>query len=53
MIRRLKAWLKRPENSTAKLAYLLGYKSGSTISNWISRNKIPEFVKPRLKEVLK
>lgn len=53
MLTQLKRWLNKPNNSNTKLAYLLGYKSGSTISNWITRKSIPEYIKPLLKEILK
>ena len=53
MLSKLKKWLKRPDNSTVKLAYLLGYSSGSTVSNWISRQRVPRHVQKRLKEILK
>jgi len=53
MLKELKAWLKRPGNTHAKLAYLLNYSSGATISNWISRKSIPVYVQPRLKKILK
>jgi hypothetical protein len=53
MLRELKRWLKRPGNSNAKLAYLMGYKSGSTIANWVSRKSIPNHVLPQLKRIIK
>lgn len=53
MLKRLKKWLSRPGNSNAKLAYLLNRKSGSTISNWLTRKSIPEYIIPQLKEALK
>lgn len=52
MLRKLRHWLKQDGNSCAKLAYLLNYKSGTTISNWVTRKSIPDYVKPRLKEIL-
>lgn len=52
MINQLKKWLNKPENSTAKLAYLLGYKSGSTISNWIARDSIPGHKTKELTRIL-
>lgn len=53
MLKKLKAWLKKPGNSKSKLAYLLGYKSSSTITNWLSRKSIPEYMTPQLKEIFK
>lgn len=53
MIKELKSWLKKPGNSSAKIAYLLGYRTGTTVSNWIYRNSIPEYIKPQLKNLLK
>lgn len=52
MIRQLKAWLKKPGNSEAKLAFLLNYKSTSTIRNWLSRKSIPDYIKPQLKQII-
>jgi len=37
----LKRWLKENGNSEAKLASILGYSSSVSISNWISRKRIP------------
>ena len=53
MLAQLKRWLKKPGNSNVKLAYLLGYKSATTISNWLARGSVPDYIKPQLKEVLK
>lgn len=53
MFKQLKKWLNKSGNSNAKLAYLLNYKSGSTVSNWIIRKKIPDYIIPQLKEALK
>ncbi len=53
MIRRLKAWLKKSGNTYAKLAELLGFKSRSTVANWIARNEVPVKHRKRVKEVLK
>lgn len=53
MLFKLKQWLKKSGNSNAKLAYLLGYKSGSTISNWLTRKTIPEYIRPQLRTILK
>jgi hypothetical protein len=51
MLKRLKSWLKKPENSYSKLASLLGYKSKSTIYNWLVRGYIPRKNYSKLKEV--
>ncbi len=51
MLKRLRAWLKKPGNSYQKLADLLGYKSKSTIYNWVVREQIPRKMYPQLKEV--
>ena len=53
MFKKLERWLKKKGNSKSKLAYLLGYKSSSTISNWITRGSIPEYIEPQLKNILK
>ena len=51
MLKRLQKWLKRPENTYARLANLMGYKSRSTIYNWLYRGRIPRELYPKLKEV--
>lgn len=53
MLKQLKNWLKKPGNSNAKLAYLLGYKSGSTITNWLARKSIPEYRYAELKRIIR
>jgi len=53
MIKQLKNWLKKPDNSAAKLATILGYQSQSTIYNWIKRKRIPLYVVSQLKKALK
>ena len=44
----LRKWLKSPENTKTKLAKKLGYSSTSTISNWFSRSRVPEFQRERI-----
>jgi hypothetical protein len=53
MIKQLKAWLKRPGNSQIKIACNLGYKSSHTIRSWLIKGKIPGYIEPRLKDILK
>ncbi len=53
LIKRVKKWLRKPENTFTKLSLLLGYSSRSTVYNWIKREKIPQSAIPKLKEVLK
>jgi len=53
MLNKLKSWLARPNNNAAKLAKALHYKSPSTIYNWIKKGRIPDHVRPFLKEYLK
>ncbi len=53
MFKKLDKWLKKSGNSSSKLAYLLNYKSSSTIRNWVYRESIPSYVIPQLKKILK
>ncbi len=53
MLKKVEKWLKRPGNTYAKLAKLMGYKSRSAIYNWLKRGRIPKEIYPKLKEVLK
>jgi len=41
MLNKIKRWLKKPQNSTEKLAKKLGYSSGSAIRHWLNRGRIP------------
>ena len=52
-MKELKKWLKKPKRSKVYLAYLMGYRSASTISNWITRGSIPEQAHERLEKALK
>lgn len=51
MLKELKHWLKQDGNSTIKLAYMLNYKTSTTINNWIARKRIPNYMEPILKEI--
>jgi len=53
MIKKLTRWLAKNGNSKAKLAYLMGYKSSSTITNWLTRESIPGHAEKQLKTLLK
>lgn len=46
----LKAWLKIPGNSEARLAVLIGYRDAAPIKQWIRRRRIPVF---RIEQVTK
>lgn len=50
IIRLLNDWLKQKGNTKAKLAKKLGYKTHTTINNWIKRKSIPSY---RLNDILK
>jgi hypothetical protein len=39
----LKSWLKKPGNSEAKLAVLVGYRDAAPIKAWIRRKRIPSY----------
>jgi hypothetical protein len=48
----LKKWLRKPTHSMELLALKMGYRSKSTICNWLTRNSIPEHVQDKLKEII-
>lgn len=52
-IEKLNKWLKKPGNTKAKLASILGYGSSETISRWIERKRIPVHQQVRLSLILK
>ena len=52
-VKKLEKWLKKPGNSKAKLATILGYGTSETISRWIERNRIPYHQQVRLSLILK
>jgi hypothetical protein len=47
----LKAWLKT--HHPTELAARLGYKSSTTISHWINKNRIPSQQISRVMEIIK
>lgn len=51
MLKRLRKWLREPENTYAKLAKKMGFKSRSSIYNWLYRGRIPKEHYKKLKEV--
>ena len=48
LIERIKLWLFVNENSTAKLAAALGYKSSNTITMWLRRGAVPACQRARV-----
>lgn len=52
-IRALEKWLEKEGNGPAKLAYLLGYRSSSTISKWIKTNTIPRREREKVLDLIK
>lgn len=46
------SWLKKPGNSCAKLASVLGYKDSAAIRQWVNRGSIPSYQVDRVKTVL-
>lgn len=52
LVTKIKKWLKYPGNTKIELAYKLGYKSSSAISNWISRGNVPTYMHQRVEEIL-
>lgn len=53
LFRAIQRWLTRPGNSQARLAAMLGYKSSTTISKWIERGTIPQYMHAPLRAALK
>lgn len=52
-MKELVKWLKRPGNSQAKMAAILGYKTSTTIANWLTRGAIPEREKARVRDIVR
>jgi len=52
-IKALERWLKIEGNSTAKIAYLLGYRSSSTITKWIKNQTIPLREREKVLDIIK
>lgn len=52
LLNSLKAWLKKPGNSEAKLAVMLGYRDAAPIKAWIRRKRIPVFQTERVSEIV-
>lgn len=52
LIKDLKRWLNKEGNSYAKAAILFGYKDGSAIRQWVTRESIPHYQVDRLKTLL-
>ena len=52
LLKMVKDWLKVPENTEIKLASLLGYRSSATISNWLKRKRIPEYMREPLERII-
>jgi len=52
LIVRLKKWI-RSGHTKIELAHALGYKSASTINNWLSRGSIPDYMTDKVEEVIK
>ena len=48
----LKTWLKKPGNSFARVAVILGYKDSAPIRQWIARGKIPSYQQDRVKQLI-
>jgi len=40
----LKRWLSKPGNTQAGLAAALGYRSSTTVAQWIKRGRIPDYM---------
>ena len=49
----VRKFLKKSGKTKIELAYILGYKSSSTINNWIYRKRVPEYMRARIEEVVK
>lgn len=52
IIKAIKKWLKTKGNTKIELAFRLGYKSSSTINNWINRGSVPEYMLQRVREIV-
>lgn len=52
LVKELEKWLKRKGNSYAKAAYLLGYKDGAPVRQWVARKKIPPYQAQNVHQLL-
>lgn len=48
----VKAWLRKPGNTKAKLAVRLGYETSNAISKWVERDSIPKHQESRVLLIL-
>lgn len=53
LISDLKIWLEKDNNSKAKLAVKLGYKSSAAIQMWLLRDSIPDWQIERVEKIIK
>lgn len=53
LLESLKIWLTIADNTPAKLAYKMGYRNSSTISNWVKRGEVPFNARKRLEEIIR
>lgn len=51
MIRQLKSRIKK--HGINKVAFDLGYRSTSTLYNWLRENKVPNYAKSKVQNYLK
>ena len=52
LIRRMRAWLKKPGNNEVVLAYKLGLKTSFTVVQWGYRGDIPKNKRDAVKEII-
>jgi hypothetical protein len=43
LLKKMIAWLKKPGNTEAKLAVLLGYRDAAPVKAWVRRKRIPSY----------
>lgn len=53
LLKLIKKWLAHPGNSKVELAFKLGYRSSSTINNWLARGRVPEHMQAHVERIVK
>lgn len=52
LVKDLQKWLRKPGNSYAKVAVILGYEDSASIRQWVRRKSIPQYQADRVKKIL-
>jgi len=52
ILEKIEKWLKKKGNSKAELSRHLGYRTATTITNWITRGRVPMYRSVEIVEAL-